>query len=149
MTSHTFRATLGDERPVVEVPVDVPTVFGKKRVPVKGTVNGTPFRTTIAVYGDRYYIGFNKALRDTAGISLGEEVEVELERDDEPREIEVPADLGAALRSSLDAKGAFEQLSYTHRREYVEWITEAKKRETRDRRVAKAIEMLSAGVKHP
>jgi Bacteriocin-protection, YdeI or OmpD-Associated/Domain of unknown function (DUF1905) len=148
MAIHTFRATLGEDRPVVEVPLDVPAAFGRQRAPVKGTVNGTPFRTTIAVYGGRYYIGFNKRLRGAAGISLGEEVEIELERDEDPREVEVPADLTEALRSVPEAEKAFGRLSYTHRKEYVEWITEAKKQETRERRVLKTVERLAWGEEH-
>jgi uncharacterized protein YdeI (YjbR/CyaY-like superfamily) len=88
-------------------------------------------------------------LRDSAGISLGQEVEITLERDDKPREEEVPPDLGAALRSAPKTQEAFDRLSHTHRKVYAVWITEAKKQETRDRRIAKAIEMLTDGVKHP
>jgi hypothetical protein len=149
MATHKFRATLGEERPMIEVPLDVPAEFGRERVPVKGTVNGTPFRTTIAVYAGRYYIGFNKHLRDEAGIALGQEVAIELERDNEPREVEVPEDLSVALRSAPEAETAFERLSYSHRKQYVDWITAAKRQETRDRRVSKAVEMLTEGAKHP
>ena len=95
-----FSAVLGGadgEAPTVELPFDAKDRFGKARAPVRGTVNGTPFRTTVAVYGGRYLIGFNKELRAEAGIELGDEVEVKLERDDEPRVVEVPPELAAAL----------------------------------------------------
>ena len=125
---------------VAEIPLDVPALFGGKRVPVRGSVNGTPFRTTIAVYGGRYYLGFRKEIREAAGISVGDELTIELERDDEPRTVDVPADLAAALgpgeRAFLDS------LSFTHRREYVEWIEEAKRDETRRSRIVKAVELL-------
>jgi hypothetical protein len=147
-----FTAILGGEegeRPVVEVPFDVKERFGRARAPVRGTVDGADFRTTVAVYGGRYYVGFNKELRDRAGIAIGDEVEVALELDREPRTVEVPPPLAAALEKDLEAKAAFDGLSYTHRNEYARWIAEAKRDETRDRRAMKAIVMLRDGVRHP
>jgi uncharacterized protein YdeI (YjbR/CyaY-like superfamily) len=110
-------------------------------------VNGAPFRTTIAVYGGRYYLGFRKEIRDVAGISAGDELAIELERDDEPRTIEVPADLAAAL--GPDERAFLDSLAYTNRREYVEWIEDAKREETRQNRIAKAGEMLRRGRRTP
>jgi Bacteriocin-protection, YdeI or OmpD-Associated/Domain of unknown function (DUF1905) len=147
-----FTAILGGEegeRPVVEVPFDVKERFGRARAPVRGTVDGADFRTTVAVYGGRYYVGFNKELRDRAGIAIGDEVEVALEVDREPRTVEVPPPLAAALEKDLEAKAAFDGLSYTHRNEYARWIAEAKREETRDRRARKAVAMLRDGVRHP
>jgi Bacteriocin-protection, YdeI or OmpD-Associated/Domain of unknown function (DUF1905) len=147
-----FTAILGGEegeRPVVEVPFDVKERFGRARAPVRGTVDGADFRTTVAVYGGRYYVGFNKELRDRAGIAIGDEVEVALEVDREPRTVEVPPPLSAALEKDLEAKAAFDGLSYTHRNEYARWIAEAKRDETRDRRARKAVAMLRDGVRHP
>jgi Bacteriocin-protection, YdeI or OmpD-Associated/Domain of unknown function (DUF1905) len=147
-----FTAILGGEsgeRPVVEVPFDVKERFGRARAPVRGTVDGTDFRTTVAVYGDRYYVGFNKELRDRAGIAIGDEVDVALELDREPRTVEVPPQLAAALEKDSEARAAFDGLSYTHRNEYARWIAEAKRDETRDRRVEKAVAMLRDGVRHP
>lgn len=132
---------------LAEIPLDVPALFGGRRVPVSGTVNGTPFRTTIAVYGGRYYLGFRKEIRDAAGISAGDELAIELERDDEPRTIEVPADLTAAL--GPDERAFLDSLAYTNRREYVEWIEDAKREETRQNRIAKAVEMLRRGRRTP
>ena len=132
----------------LEVPLDVRGVFGEARPPVRGTVNGTPFRTRVAVYGGKFYLGFNRELRDAAGIGDGDEVEIELERDDAPREVSVPP----AFAEALDAGGVrdeFDALSFTHRREYVRWIEEAKRDETRERRLAKAVEMLRDGVETP
>jgi Bacteriocin-protection, YdeI or OmpD-Associated/Domain of unknown function (DUF1905) len=147
-----FTAILGGEegeRPTVVLPFDPKERFGKARAPVRGRVNGTEFRTTVAVYSGIPLIGFNAKLREKAGIAIGDEVTVELELDDEPRTVEVPQPLRRALDEHAEAKAAFERLSYTHRREYAEWIAEAKREETRERRVGKAIEMLETGVRHP
>jgi bifunctional DNA-binding transcriptional regulator/antitoxin component of YhaV-PrlF toxin-antitoxin module len=147
-----FDATLPageDARPVVEVPFDVKERFGKARAPVRVRVNGTELRTTVAVYGSRYYVGFNKEVRERAGIGPGDSLTVEIELDEGPREVDVPPALERALAAEPEARAAFDRLSYTHRREYAEWIAEAKRDETRERRLAKAIEMLRGGVKHP
>ena len=133
---------------VVEIPLDVPALFGARRPPVRGTVNGAPFRSTIAVYGGRFLLGLNREVREAAGgISVGDTVVVELDRDDEPRTVELPADLRAALDDELIA--FLESLSYTHQREYVRWIEEAKREETRRRRIARAVELLRDGVRTP
>ena len=147
-----FSAVLGGddgERPTVELPFDAKESYGKARAPVRGRVNGVEFRTTVAVYSGVSLIGFNKALREQAGIELGDEVTVELENDDEPREVDVPPVLGEALAGDPAAATAFDALSYTHRREYAEWIAQAKREGTRERRAAKALEMLKAGTRHP
>jgi hypothetical protein len=132
----------------VEVPLDVPAVFGEARAPVRGTVNGHPFRSRIAKYGETYYLGFNRAQRQAAGIGDGDALTIELERDEEPREVDVPAELHEAL-AAAGLGPSFEALSFTHRKEYARWVGEAKREETRRRRVEKAIEMLRAGVKTP
>ena len=83
-----FSAILGGdsgEAPTVELPFDAKERYGKVRAPVRGTVNGTPFRTTVAAYGGVHMIGFRKELREAAGIAIGDQVTVEIERDDEPR----------------------------------------------------------------
>ena len=147
-----FRAVLGGtegEAPTVDLPFDAKERFGKARAPVRGSVNGAEFRTTVAVYGGVHLIGFNKDVRERAGIAIGDEVDVRLERDDEPRTVDIPPPLAAALEEDGEAKAAFEGLSYTHRREYAEWIAEAKREETRVRRVAKAVEMLRDGEPSP
>lgn len=133
---------------MVEVPLDVRAIFGEARPPVRGTVNGTPFSSRVSVYGGKYYLGFNKDVRDAAGIRDGDLLAVELDRDDAPRELSVPRDLEGALEAA-GLRGQFDSLSFTHRREYVEWIEEAKREETRARRLTKAAEMLRDGVKTP
>jgi Bacteriocin-protection, YdeI or OmpD-Associated/Domain of unknown function (DUF1905) len=127
---------------VVEVPFDVREAFGQARPPVRGTIEGVPFRSTIAVYGGRSYLGFRRELREAAGVEPGETVAIEVERDDEPREVSVPEDLAAALSEDVDAQAAWDRLSYTHRREYVEALDEAKREETRRRRLESTIAAL-------
>jgi hypothetical protein len=116
---------------------------------VAGTANGVPFRSRLAVYGGLTYLGLTKELREAAGIGLGDPVEVELARDDAPREVDLPPALAAALAAAPDARAAFDGLAFTHRKEYAVWIASAKREETRAARVEKAVAMLRAGTKHP
>jgi hypothetical protein len=129
----------------LEVPFNPTVAFGEARAPVAGTLNGTPFRGRLSVYGGKTYLGLNKEIRDAAGIDVGDEVEVVLDRDDAPREVEIPNELLVAFERDAAAKVAFDKLAFTHRKEYARWIAEAKKEETRERRVAKALEMLKTG----
>ena len=134
---------------LLEVPFDARAVFGKARAPVRGTVNGYPFRTTVAVYGGRHFLGFRREIREAAGFDDGDRLSIVLELDDAPRTVEVPEELQAALVADDAAKAAFEGLSYTHRREYVEWVSGAKREETRRARLERAVGMLRSGVRHP
>ena len=120
---------------LLEVPFDVRAVFGKARAPVRGTVNGYPFRTTVATYGGRSFLGFRREIREAAGFDDGDRLAIVLELDDEPRTVELPEELQAALAADAEAKAAFEGLSYTHRREYVEWVSGAKREATRRARI--------------
>lgn len=142
-----FRAELkleGKTATYVVVPLDVPVVFGRARPPVRGTVNGAPFRSTITKYGgDDYYLVVNRHVREAAGAVAGETVEVEVELDTKPRTVRLPKDVASALDD--EARAAFDRMSYTHRKEYVEWIKEAKHEETRRRRIAKAVELIGDG----
>jgi hypothetical protein len=133
----------------IEVPFDAKEVFGQARPPVRGTVNGTPLRSRLSVYGGRTYLGLRSEIRSAAGIEVGDSVEVVLELDDSPREVDVPPALAAGLEQDADARAAFEALSFSHRREYADWVASAKRDETRERRVDRALEMLRARVKHP
>jgi hypothetical protein len=151
MAAHRFETVLGSEGGgvFIEVPLDVPATFGKARAPVRGTINGHPFRSTVAVYGGRYYLPVNRALRQAAGVAAGDAVVVELDTDDQPRTVDPPADLADALAAATDAAAAFAGLSYTHQREYAEWVAQAKQAETRRRRVEQAVQMLRDGRRHP
>jgi Bacteriocin-protection, YdeI or OmpD-Associated/Domain of unknown function (DUF1905) len=141
-----FRAELkveGKTATYVEVPLDVPAVFGRERPPVRGTVNGAEFRSTIAKYGDDYFMPVNRELRESASAAAGETVDIELELDTKPRVVRLPKDLAAALDD--EARASFDRMSYSHRKEYVDWIKEAKREDTRRRRIAKAVELIRQG----
>jgi hypothetical protein len=151
MSAQRFVATLEQHGSgtVVVVPYDLKEAFGSGRPPVRATVNGYTFRTTLFTMGGRALLGLNREVREAATVEPGQEVSVELERDDEPRTVEVPSDLAAALDADPVVRETFDGLSYTHRKEYVRWIEEAKRAETRTRRVEKSVEMLREGVKTP
>ncbi len=128
------------------VPPEVMEALGpKKRVPVRVTVNGYTYRSTVAPMGGEFLLPLNRQNRAAAGVAAGEVVQVTIERDEEPRVVEVPEDLAAALATDEAAGEAFAGLSYSHQREYAEWIGEAKRAETRARRVTLALERLRAG----
>jgi hypothetical protein len=133
----------------VACPFDARELLGEARPPVVGTVNGTPFRSRLAVYAGITYLGFTREVREAAGIDVGDTVDVELARDDAPREVDVPPELAAALAAAPDAKAFFDGLAFTHRKEYAQWIATAKREDTRTARVEKAVVMLRAGTKHP
>ena len=131
------------------LPFDAREAFGKVRAPVRVTIREHSFRTTTMRYGTVDYIGLNRQVRDAAGIGDGESLTVEMELDSEPRDVDVPVALSRALEQNHAAKAAFAGLSYTHKKEYARWISEAKREETRKRRVAKAVVMLRDGVRTP
>jgi hypothetical protein len=134
---------------VIRLPFDPKSAFGKVRAPVVVTVNGHAFRTTTMRYGDIDYIGLNREVRDQARLAAGTSASFLVEADTARREVEVPEALALALSGDVAAREAFNGLSYTHRREYARWIAEAKRADTRERRVARAMTMLRAGVKTP
>jgi hypothetical protein len=134
---------------VVRLPFDAREELGAVRAPVRATVNGHAFRTTTMRYGGIDYIGLNRQVRQEAGVRPSDTFAVELERDTQPREADVPPELELAFAGDATAKAAFEKLSYAHRKEYARWIGEAKRAETRGRRLAKAVVMLRAGVRTP
>jgi hypothetical protein len=148
-----FRVTLEkhehSEAAMMTVPFDVQKVFGTRaRVPVRGTINGFTFRSSIFPTGDgRHYMVVNREVRAGAKVKGGDTVTVHMERDEEPRTIEPPADLRRALTANKTARAAWERLSYTHQKEYAAAVAEAKRPETRARRVEKAITELAAGKK--
>lgn len=133
----------------IRIPFDARKVFGTRaRVPVRGTINGHAFRGSIFPAGDgTHYMVVRRELREAAGVEGGQTIAVTLERDDEPRTVTPPADLARALKQNKAARAAWDELSYTHRREYAELIEGAKRPETRARRVAKTISQLAAGKK--
>ena len=128
-------------------PEVVEALGGGKRPPVVVTINGYSYRNTVAPMGGEYWLGVSAAHRQAAGLKAGDELQVELELDLEPREIEVPADFAAALDARPEARRMFDGLSYSNQRYHVEWIDGAKSAETRQRRIAQTVEMLAAGRK--
>lgn len=142
-----FRTTLlaaGKSATGIEVPAEIVGGFGAgRRPPVQVTINGHTYRSTVAVMGGRFMVGVSAENRAAAGIEAGEEIDVDLILDTEPRTVELPEDFAAALDAVPAARARFDRLPYTHRKEHVRAIMEAKKPETRERRIAKAIEALS------
>ena len=142
-----FRTVLGKdpnggEIALVEVPGDVKAVFGKARPPVVATIGTYAFRTTIAVYGGKSYVGIRRSHREAGKLAPGQRVRVVIELDEAPRTVTPPKELAAAMKKDAKARAAWEALSFTHKREHAEAIEDAKKPETRARRVEKAIAML-------
>lgn len=132
----------------VEVPFDAEEAFGSKKPKVKAVIEGVPYRGSLTRMATECHIlGIRKEIRDQVGKTFGDEVTVTVEPDTEPRVIEVPPDLKKAFRTEKEAKAFFEKLSYTHQREYVMWIDEAKREETRQNRISKTIERLKQGKK--
>jgi Bacteriocin-protection, YdeI or OmpD-Associated/Domain of unknown function (DUF1905) len=122
------------------VPFDLKEAFGKARPPVKVTIRGYTWRTTPGVYGGVGYVGVNREVKAATGVDAPDRVRVTMELDTEPRTVRVPPDLRAALHDDGAAEAAFAKLSFTHRREYVEWVEEAKRPETRARRIAETVD---------
>ncbi|MDQ5825350.1 MAG: YdeI/OmpD-associated family protein [Chloroflexota bacterium] len=127
----------------IRVPGEVIAEMGtSKRPKVKITLNGYTYRTTVAPYGDVFMVPLNQEHREAAGVQAGDEVEVTVELDLEPRTVEVPEDLQAALSEKAGALEAFEALAYSKRKEFVRQVNEAKAQETRNRRIAGIVDKL-------
>ncbi len=148
---HTFTAIIqnaGDGGAFVEVPFDVEEAFGSKRPKIKALIEGVEYRGTLVRMGTEcHLLLILKSIREQVGKTFGDEIRVTVEADTEERVIAVPAELKRAFKSEKEAKAAFDKLSYTHQREYVNWINDAKKAETRQNRILKTIEMLKKGRK--
>ena len=132
----------------VTLPFDPKAEWGKVRAPMRGTIDGYPFTSTVARYGGVDYLAFRREVREAAGVEVGAVVAIEAELDRSKRVVAVPDDLAAALADG-GIREAFDALSYTHRREYVSWAEEAKRDETRRTRVGRSVELLEEGVKTP
>ena len=152
MTTHRFEAVL--ERPdirgawtFIRVPFNVEEAFGTRaRVAVRGSVNGVEFRSSLMPQGGGTHIlVVNKQLRGKAGADVGDTASFEIALDTEPRVVEVPDELQCALDANEDARNAFDKLSYSHQKEYAEFVSEAKRATTRERRADRSVEMLTEG----
>lgn len=141
-----FRAMLelgGKTATGIVVPADVVTALGAgKRPAVRVTLNGYPYRSTVAVMGGRYLVPVSAEHRVAAGVAAGDELEVTIELDTEVRTVEVPDDLARALDADPTVRAAFDALPVSQRKEHVRAIDEAKKAETRQRRVEKAVALV-------
>ena len=143
-------ASVGTGGAFVLFPYDVEKEFGTKgRVAVKSTLGGVPYSGSLIKYGmPQHMLCVLKSIRDQLGKELGDAIDVVVWKDEADRSIVIPPAFKALLKKESLLAG-FEKLSYTHRKEYVRWIEEAKKEETRQRRLEKAVAMLKKGVKTP
>jgi hypothetical protein len=134
----------------VYFPYNVEEEFRTKgRVPVKATFDGVPYSGSLVKYGaPQHMLGILKSIREQIGKGPGDTVEVTIEKDETERAVDVPEEFQKLLKKEK-LLPVFEKLSYSHKREYCRWITEAKREETRANRLVKAVEMLRSGVKTP
>lgn len=144
-----FRATIllaGKTATGVQVPAEVVAALGShKRPAVRVTIGGYTYRTTVAPMGGQFMLPISAENRSLAGVSAGDEVDVDVELDTEPREVTVPPDFATALDADADARRHFDGLSYSNKSRYVISIGGAKTAETRQRRIAKAVSALREG----
>ncbi|MFH2038667.1 MAG: YdeI/OmpD-associated family protein [Chloroflexota bacterium] len=143
---YSFSATIidaGGGGAFVCIPFDVEQVFGKKRVPVSASIDGVLYRGTLVRMGEPCHILIIlKEIRLAINKSFGDTVEITLQEDTQPRKVEIPSDLQQALEKEPQARVAFEKLAYSHQKEHVRAILEAKLPETRHKRILKTIEIL-------
>lgn len=147
----TFKAVIEDAGKggaFVTVPFDVEAAFGKKRVKIKATIDGQPYRGSLVRMGGACHIlGILKDIREKIAKGVGDEVEITVEEDSEPRAVELPPDFQQALEADPEAAALFGRLAYTHQRGYIQWIEEAKREQTRQERVSRSMEMIRRGEK--
>jgi bacteriocin resistance YdeI/OmpD-like protein/uncharacterized protein DUF1905 len=146
MTSRTFKTTIVRNGSICYIPLtfDPKDVFGKTRAPVKVTLNGFTYRSTIAAIGGPPCIPLRKSNREAAGLEGGETLDVRLDLDTDERVVTPPADFVKAMKASGSAWDRWSTLSYSHQREHVDAIEGAKQAETRTRRIRKAIDQIRA-----
>ncbi len=152
MGNYSFKAILVRPEGVgtwtfLSIPPDVSETFGSKsQVRVKGTINGYPYRTTALPMGDgTHYLVVGKDIRQHIGANRGDTVQVTLELDTEERHVELPEELKAAFATQPQASAAFEKMTYSHQKEWVNWIMSAKQAETRLRRIERAVALIAQG----
>jgi hypothetical protein len=133
----------GKSTAALKPPFDVVEVFQRRgRVPVKGTINGFPFRSSLMNMGDGHMMAVNAEMRAGANCKSGDSVSVVMELDEEERKIEVPAPLRKIIASDAKTKEAWDRLSFTHQKEWVRAVEGAKKPETRQKRIAAMLDPL-------
>lgn len=145
-TQYKFRATIesaGGGGAYIPVPWDVEQAFGKKRVKVKATIEGIEYRgSLVRMGGAGLILGILKDIREKTGKHPGDEIEVVLEIDTEPRLVEIPEDVQEALGAEPGLEEIFSQLSFTHQKEFVRWVEAAKRPETRRKRIVQLVQQL-------
>ena len=148
---HEFKAVIkqhGEKNAsYIEPPFDVKEVFGSKRVKVKATFDDVEYRGSVVSMGGCYMLGITQEIRNKIGKGFGDEIFVTLEKDEEERSVEIPEDFSTAMNTNDSAIATFKALSYTAQKEYITWITSAKREETRLDRITKSIALLSEGKK--
>ena len=149
MPEQRFRTTIlqGDKTATgIRIPDAVVVALGAgKKPPVRVTLNGHTYRSTVATVSGAFMVGVSADVRAAAGVKGGDELDVTIDLDTAPREVDVPADFAAALAKEPAAKQFYDGLSYSLRKLHADSITGAKTPETRDRRLAKAMELMRAG----
>lgn len=131
----------------VDPPFDVQEVFGSKRVKVKATFDGAEYRGSLVNMGGCYMLGLTQEIRKKIGKGFGDEILVTVEKDEEERSVEIPEDIAELMNSNEKAVATFQSLSYTAQKEYITWVTSAKRQETRADRIQKAVALLAEGKK--
>jgi hypothetical protein len=132
----------------LNAPFDVVKIFGTRaRVPVRGTINGFAFRSSLMPMAGCHGMAINKTMREGAGVKAGETVRVVMERDEGERTVEAPALLKKEMAKSKTAQASWKKLSFTNKKEIALSISSAKQEETRQRRLAKAMNILKTGTK--
>ena len=144
MSARTYKTRLlrDGRMTAIPVPFDPKAAFGTARAPVKVTVNGYTYRSTISIMRGETFVPLRASHRAAAGLEGAETVSVRLELDTDKREVTAPQDFVAALQTAPEAWARWQALSFTHQREHVEAIETAKKADTRARRIARAVEDL-------
>lgn len=150
--THKFEAIIqkvpDNDASYIEIPFDVEKEFGTKRVKVKAKFDGIEYRGSIVKMGlECHMLGMTKAIRNEIGKTMGDMVIVEIEKDEEERVIELPEDFVEALEKNEVAKKSYDSLSYSAKKKYFQWVTSAKKRETRDKRIDEAVSKLERNIK--
>jgi hypothetical protein len=132
----------------LNAPFDVVETFGTRaRVPVRGTINGFPFRSSLMPMGGCHGMAVNKTMREGAKAKAGDAVDVVMERDQEERTVEAPPELNRELGQNMKAQARWEKLAFTHKKEMANCIRDAKQEETKKRRLAKVMQVLNSGAK--
>jgi hypothetical protein len=138
----TLKLTL--EKGFVELPFDVRKEFGRARPPIRISINGHSYRSTVCVYGGKYFVPVRKSNQEAAGVAAGDVVKVTIVADSDIREVEPPPEIAAVLARNKTAKARWEKLSYSNKKEHAEGILQAKRPETRVRRLEKILAQLTA-----